>query len=283
MAKSKSQVLPSAAAKRFVALFDCHVGWEWARVGGKMVTRPTHNEPAIRATLDFVKDFAPDVLIFGGDQINCGPVSHWLKGKPRLVEGFRLKTELDKFQELFRDTTIHIPSTVWMDGNHEAWIHGMVDENPGLEGLLEPHEYLKGMWGTTVSQGEMYQLTTIGSPPVKSKLYFVHGDSVLAARQYRSPARALVEAYGRNIRAGHVHTYDVYTKKSPIDKQDYHSGIIVPALASRDPYYVKSAPSNFMHGFLYGWFWPDGEFTDQVVVINRGTFTVNGKRYGKEK
>ncbi len=270
----------SASAKKFVALFDIHVGWEWARSAGKMIVRPTHNEPAIKATLEFVKDFAPDVLIFGGDSINCGPVSHWLKGKPRLVEGFRLKNELDKFADLFSEVALNADKTVFMIGNHEAWIDQMVDENPGLEGMIEPQAYLEELWNETVSQGEMYRLT---SGNVKSKLYFVHGDSVLQARQYRSPARALVEAYGRNIRAGHVHTYDVYTKKSPIDKQDYHSGIIVPALASRDPYYVKSAPSNFMHGFEYGWFWPDGEFTDQIVVINNSTFTINGKRYGKEK
>jgi len=272
----------SATASKFVALFDVHVGWEWAQTGGKRVVRPTHNEPAIRATLDFVQDFAPDVLIFGGDQINCGPVSHWLKGKPRLVEGFRLKTEFDKFQTLFHDVLCGGAENVWLDGNHEAWIHQLVDEQPGLEGMVEAHSYLggSGVWKHIVSQGEMYQLAHGAR---KAKLYFVHGDSVLQARQYRSPARALVEAYNRNIRAGHVHTYDAYTKKSPIDKQDYHSGVIVPALASRDPYYVKSAPSNFMHGFEYGWFWPDGEFTDNIVVINRGQFTVNGKRYGKEK
>jgi len=280
MSKSVRKEPLSSTATRFVALFDIHVGWEWARVGGELVKRPTHNEPAIHATLDFVNDFAPDVLILGGDQINCGPVSHWLKGKPRLVEGFRLKNELDKFQDLFGNTLIKIPRTIWMDGNHEAWIHGLVDENPGLEGMVEPQSYLKGQWAETVSQGEMYQLS-YGTK--RGKLYFVHGDVILKSQQYKSPARTLVTAYNKNIRAGHVHTYDAFTLKSPVDKQDYHTGIIVPALASRDPYYTKFAPSNFMHGFLYGWFWPDGEFTDQVVVINRSQFTVNGKRYGKEK
>lgn len=269
----KQESKPSAAAKKFVALFDMHIGWEWQLIGGKRVERPTHNAAAIKATLDFVQDFVPDVVILGGDQINCGPVSRWNKGKPRLVEGFRLKDELDAFGDLVLSRVDEIKTKIWMDGNHEAWVHLLVDETPGVEGMIEPAEYLRLRdcgWQLR-SQGEMYNL---------GKLYFVHGDVVLQSRQYRNPAQTLVAAYNRNIRAGHVHTYASYTQVTPIDRQDYHTGVIVPALSARAPYYTKFNPSNFMNGFLYGYVWPDGGFTDYVVVINKNVFTVNGKKYG---
>lgn len=262
----------TAGARRFVALYDIHIGWEWAHQGGRRVKKETHNPRALKATLDFVQDFAPDVIIFGGDQINCGPVSHWHKGKPRLTEGFRLKDELDKFGELVLRRLEKFPNIIWLDGNHEAWIMQFLDENPGVEGLVEPASYLRldSSGFTFRSQGEVYTL---------GKVSFIHGDTAFKGYIRANPARTLVEMYGRNIRAGHLHTYGAWTQVTPVDRQDYHTGVIVPALSARAPYYTKFNPTNFMQGFLYGWVWPDGSFTDYVVIINHNSFTVAGKRY----
>lgn len=271
--KTKTQQPPTdSGTKRFVALYDIHIGWEWHVSGGRRSVRNTHNPAALKLALQFVQDFAPDIVILGGDQINCGPVSHWSKGKPRLSESFRLKRELDKLSELVLEPLKAAAVKIWLDGNHEAWIEQLVDENPGIEGLVEPRGYLglaKQGWAHR-SQGEMYKL---------GKLHFVHGDVALKQREYSNPAKVLVQAYNRNIRAGHLHTYSAYTQVTPTDRQDYHTGIVVPALSSRAPYYAKYNPSNFLNGFLYGWVHRDGSFTDYVATINYNRMVVNGKLY----
>ena len=261
---------------RFAALFDIHVGWDKRLESGRLVTRPTHNLPAIRTVLRFLEDWQPHAVILGGDQLNCGPISHWNHGKPRLVEGFRLKGELDLLDELVLSPLHKTPTKYWHTGNHEVWLNDFLDQNPSVEGLIEPEEYLrlvKRGW-SIFSEGEV---SSIG------KLHFVHGDVALRNGRSARPAKKLVEAYNRSVRAGHLHTYDAYTQSTAIDRQDYHTGIIVPALASISPAYIKNNPNNFMQGFCFGTVFPDGWFSDYVAIINKGKFSWNNKVYDGNK
>ena len=260
--------------KKFLALFDLHVGKEYIDTKGKLVLQDTHNERAIKAVLEFSKDFKPDVLILGGDQINAGPCSHWNHGKPRLVEGFRIKDEMDRLDELvltpFEKTLAKKNRKIFLIGNHEVWIRDFVNENPGVEGLVEPENYLS----LTKRKYEIYsqgEIATVG------KLNFVHGDVVLG-RGGANPATKLVMAYQRNIRAGHLHTYSAAVLESPVDRQDYHTGVVVPSLSTRCPAFIKYNPNKFINGFLYGYFWSDG-FSDEVVIVNKNEFVVGGKKY----
>src|SRR4051794_18375197 len=72
--------------KKIVAAFDTHFGFE--RVGG--VKKPIHNTKAINASMSFVSDFKPGILVHGGDGLDCRGVSHWNKGKRKAVEGLGL-------------------------------------------------------------------------------------------------------------------------------------------------------------------------------------------------
>lgn len=258
--------------RKFVALFDMHVGWERGWEGGKLVTKPSFHKKSILATSNFIKDFSPSILILGGDQLNCGPVSHWHKGKPILDAGFRLKDEMDKLDELILTPFNKIEKKIWLGGNHEKWCEDYVEANPGLAGLVEPQNYLnleKRKW-EVFSQGEV---ATIG------KLHFTHGDVILAKGSGTNPAKTLVNAYRRNIRAGHLHTFSVAIEQTAVDARDWHSGIIVPSLSTRNPFWVKNNPNCFVNGFLWGYIYDDGSFSDQVTLINNGVFTINGKKY----
>lgn len=254
---------------RFVALFDLHIGKEYKQVRGKKVLSNTHHLPAIRAFKKFLPKFLPDVVILGGDQINCGPISHWNKGKPRMTEKFRLKEELDLIDDLILEPIEkHTPlKKIWMYGNHEQWIQQFLDENIGIEGLLEPENYLnleERGWDI-YSQGEIFKL---------GKLNFIHGDTI---RGYKHIAAKLVSTYRRNIRCGHFHTFQTATDVTPIDLQDYHTGIVVPAMCKRGPTYQKNAPDCYMQGFLLGEVYPGGSFQDHVIIINKGKFHWNGQ------
>lgn len=91
--------------------------------------------------------------------------------------------------------------------------------------------------------------------------------------------KTLVMAYRRNIRAGHLHTYSAAIEQTAVDAKDYHSGIIVPCLSTRAPFYAKNNPNQFINGFLSGYINDDGSFHDSVVIVNRNRFVVGGKEY----
>ncbi len=264
----------------FVALYDTHIGWERRNVAGQYVTRVVHNPKAIKAVVRFMEDFKPQACVLGGDNFNCGPISHWHNGKPRLVEGFRLKSEYELGDEiLFSEVDRILPKggvKQYLYGNHEAWIDDHISANPSLEGMIEPHNYLnlnKRGW-TIAGYGEITKL---------GKLYFTHGDQVLRRGGGRHPAAALLNAFQRNIRGGHVHQFDAATKVTPVDQKDVHTGVIVPCLSTRAPEYVKNNPTAYTNGFLFGTIWPDGNFTDHVMMIHDNKFSHGGKFYDGNK
>ena len=262
---------------RFLALYDIHCGWEYKRSRGQRFKQPTHNLAALRAVMKFAIDYKPDVFILGGDQLNCGPVSRWHKGKPRLDHDFNLKAEMDL---LWNEVIVPVENScessekVWIYGNHEQWIELWLDEQPAAEGLVEPHNYyeLEKMGWQIFDQGEMYKL---------GKLHFLHGD-FLSGNSNTAASRAAA-LYRRNIRIGHFHTEATATDKTPIDTKDFHTCKIVPAMSRRGPSYQKNAPDNFMQGFLVGEVYDNGDFQDHVVVINKDRFRWNGKLYDGRK
>ncbi len=265
---------------RFIGLWDTHVGWERANVRGEYITRPVHNAAAIRAVWRFAEDFQPHAIILGGDNFNCGPISHWHHGKPRLVEGFRLKSELELGDELVVSEADRIVPDdgikIYHYGNHEAWIDDHITATPALEGILEPHNYLK-----MVQRG--WDIFGYGEVSNIGKLYFTHADQVLRRGGGRHPAAALLNAFQRNIRGGHTHQYDAATRVTPLDQKDVHTGIIVPCLANRSPEYVKNNPTAYINGFLFGTIWPGGDFTDHVMIIHDNKFIYENKQYNGNK
>jgi len=59
--------------RKVVGLFDLHA--------------PLHEEPALRAALEFIKEYKPHELVIGGDLGEFESISHWIQNKKRKVEG----------------------------------------------------------------------------------------------------------------------------------------------------------------------------------------------------
>lgn len=261
---------------KFIALFDIHCGWERKRVKNITTTVPTHNAPAITAALAFARDLQPDIIVLGGDQLNFAPVSHWNKTNFWSNEGGRIKKEMDILDYLVLspiEQSFPNARKVWMDGNHEVWLEQFLEQNPAIEGLVEPVNYLRleqrgwEMYG----QGEMLPL---------GKLNVIHGDKIKGA----NPAQKAGQKYGCNVRSGHHHTAAWYTMYNPVDSKDIKTSISVPCLAMVNPVYGKNEPNTHLNGFLFGYIWPNGNYSDYVVVMADNTFvSPDGKRYcGKE-
>jgi metallophosphoesterase superfamily enzyme len=235
--------------EKFVALFDLH--WGYDRRGGHLV--PVHDPKALGAALNFIGDFKPDHVILGGDMLDCRMISHHVKGKPGQVEGLKLLSD---------------GRLVYHIGNHEDWLNQFADEYPGLEGILDIENVLdlSDQW-EVVGQGG---ISTLG------KLNFIHGDQLTSGEH---TAKNAVLAYERNIRFGHIHSFQVYTKTSAVDMNG-HTAIAVPCLCKKNPAYGKSNPNKWMQGFLWGYVdKKEGIFNDYVSVIVNGKFVANGKTY----
>ena len=251
--------------EKFVFLTDAHYGYE--RRNGHRV--PLHDSKAIQVALQFIKDFKPDHLILGGDILDCGCVSHHNKGKPGAVEGFRLLGDAKELRKTVIDVVEpHVKkSLTYLTGNHEAWLDDLCETIPALEGVVDVRSILSlsQRW-KVVPQGQAHKL---------GKLVFIHGDQIGGGEH---SAKAATLAYEANVRLGHFHSFQVYTKTSAIDITG-HTGIVVPCLCRKNPRYGGGSPNRWMQGFLWGYIQKDGTFADYVSVIVNGKAIINGKAY----
>lgn len=253
--------------QRFLAFFDLHFGKE--RRGGKLVE--LHDPRALQAMLAFAQDFKPHKIVLGGDILDCGAVSHHNKGKPRKGEGLRLLGDFDRAKrELIGPLqALGAEHHIYHIGNHEAWIDQMIDEDPGIEGLVELSKGLElkyPLWHVR-EQGDVSKI---------GKLHFAHGDQI---RSSMHPAKWAVETYERSIRFGHFHRAQLHTKISALDASDIRTGMAVPAMCRRDPTYGRGTPNQWAVGFLWGYFFKDGSFSDYLTFIVNNRFAANGKVY----
>ena len=252
--------------EKFIALYDAHFGYE-RKAGHKVAL---HDSKAINVALQFAKDFKPDHVILGGDILDCSCISHHNHGKPGAVEGFRLLGDAKECRSAILDPleALGAKSYTYITGNHERWLEDLVDRIPALEGIVDVATVLKlGKGWKVVPQGEAHRL---------GKLVFIHGDQIKSGD---SAAKNAVIAYERNVRFGHFHTFQSYTKTSAVDMNG-HTGMCVPCLCKKAPSYGRGAPNKWVQGFNWGYVGgPEGMYNDYVSVIVNGRAIVNGKVY----
>lgn len=254
------------AIEKFVFLTDLHFGWE--RKNGHKV--PLHDLKAMKVALDFCKDFKPDHVILGGDILDCGSVSHHNHGKPGAVEGLRLLGDAKELVETFIRPleAIGAKTQTYIIGNHEDWLQDVVDKIPALEGIVD----VKSVLGLS----DKWKLVPNGGLHKLGKLVFIHGDQLKGGD---SAAKAAVIAYEKNVRFGHFHTAQTYTKVAAVDANG-HNGVAVPCLCKKDPKYGGGSPNRWAQGFQWGYVGgPEGMFNDYTTIIVDGKAIIGGKVY----
>ena len=253
MHKSKPKVI-----KRGVALFDIHY--------------PYHDKASMSIVKQFIADFKPYHLIYGGDQLDLGCISHHNKGKVRLTENTRLKKDYKGFQEkILTPIEKVLPrdcKKYFMIGNHEYWVERLIDDNPQLEGLVEVEENLDLSKYSIIPFNESL---TIGD------MTFIHG--IYCSKYF---AEKTVGIYGTNVFCGHLHSNQVFTKISPL-KTLPKSGVGVGCLCNKNPEYMKNKPNAWIHQFLYFYIYDDGSFTYYTPTIINGRVVINNKLYMGDK
>lgn len=252
----KSGPLPLQKGEtRFVMLNDIHV---------------PDNIP-LGPLFQFIEDFKPHHTLLVGDILEMGWASHWerqtLRGRLSLSrphEEYGLAN--DRFFDPLHKATGSSEIT-FFEGNHEVWARKVIDENPDGEGFLE-------VWNNVNHVDRWVPNKSMAS---LGKLAFLHGD--ILGGNSKTCADRMLNLYRRSVRFGHFHSYNEASYTSPVDIKDRHTSRCGGTLKKFDEGFMKHRPHAWIHGFSYGWVYPNGTFDDYFVRINNGMFRAEGKRY----
>lgn len=232
---------------------------------------PEHSVRCLRVVNKFLADFSPDYLVYQGDQLDLGSISHWDKDKPLLKESKRLWKEYSDFNEevlkVHEKITKKNCKRVFLLGNHENRAQRYVEKSPELEGMIEPEIYLglKERGYTVVPYNDVYKI---------GKLNIIHGFYYNIHH-----AAKTVNAFEGNVCYCHVHTSQEFTKTTPLDTKEFHSATSLPCLCNLNPDYKKNRPSSWVNGFGVMYLLPDGNYSLYRILIVDGSFIFNDKKY----
>jgi hypothetical protein len=204
--------------------------------------------------------------------MDCTPVSHWLKDRHKEAEGLRLAKDYARANALLDKLTTHAKHLVYLEGNHEDWIHDAIERLPGLDGLINLEIGLqfdrRRDFGVNITHLRYGQVFNLG------KLWFTHGMYTC-----QNHAKKHVESYGRSIVYGHLHDVQMHVKVSPIDVNDKHMGLSLGCLADKNPKFMENRPNNWVHAVGVGLIRSDGSFSIDPVMICNGVASYGGMTF----
>lgn len=264
---------------KFVFLPDAHVGFDVWHTEEGMVRKPTHDLGMIRLAAKFIKDFEPNLIIFGGDQLNSASVGRWNKDKPA---HFLQNTYLEEIdickKQVLAPITNSAPGAefVWMDGNHDGWIYQWKDKYPQIEKLLNPW----GLLGVSGPHGKVKQWKYVPKGYVfpLGKLNMVHGDNLRARQDHSSAA---LQDWNCNLWYGHFHSFQAATKTDPQFQRNKKCAMAIPMLGQRNPAYGNGSANKYMQGFGYGFVAKSGNFSGYPVLVVGNKVIIEGREYTK--
>lgn len=236
---------------------------------------PHTDWPTWAAILDFVKRTDVGLFVFGGDNVDCAPISHHTKGKPIFRAQGAMKKELDMFntrlltpvEKLLKKSCIRVSLT----GNHEAWLEQLLEEQPELEGLLDFAGYLR-------LEERGWIVKPQGGHFKHGHLKWIHGD-VLTGGQ-NAPRKAL-DTYVESVVFGHFHAFASATKVLPHSAKYKWQAWATGCVGKTNASYLKKRPTGWLNGFAITEFYGNGYFSHYPVTVFNGRFAYGGKLYGR--
>jgi len=240
--------------KRGMALFDLHY--------------PDNDKACTNIAYSFAKEFRPDIFILGGDQMDMNCISFFNKGKPKLVEGQRLKNEYKGFQcdilNRFESVLKKKCRKIFFIGNHEYRVQRIIECEPQHEGFIEIENNLRLKNWDVIEYNDVVKI---------GHMFFIHGLYVNIHH-----AKKHLQVYGDQIFYGHVHDNQIYTSTTPIDNLPKQA-VGVGCLCNKNPNYMRNRPNSWIHQFMFFYLFPDGTFTYYLPIIINGCCVINNKLY----
>jgi hypothetical protein len=206
---------------------------------------PYHDQKAVDAFLCFARKYKPDVLVVGGDFLDCEAVSRFLKD-PRKVAS--LQKEFDDGRDLLRQLRRLASRCIFLEGNHEVRVAKHVLRNaPALSDLrcLDVRSQLGA---------EDWEWVPYPAFAKIGKLVVLHGESYNAGTN----AKNLAKYSGHSVAQGHSHRLSqLYVK----DVQGVRSACEWGCLADLHPHYCHRP--NWQHGFCV---WEHGQLQTHLIL-----------------
>jgi len=231
---------------------------------------PNHNKKLWENILRVIDNLKPDYFVFGGDNLDMDAVNHWEieKGNRRGMEGKRLRKTYDTFNsDIMDNLNISLPDycrKIFMFGNHENWLEQYIDKIPELEDFAEIERNLNL---------KDWELIPYRQTVKVGKIYFHHGEYT-----GKHHASKMVDTFERNIIYGHLHSFQIHTKVTPIDG-DAHMAISMPCACDLNPGYMKDKPSAWINGLGVFYIMPNGNFNVYPIISSKDHFVFNGVYY----
>lgn len=252
--------------KTAVAIYDLHY--------------PQHHQPTVDAILDFLTRNKPDIVILGGDQLDCAEISHHNKHKGLYKLPGSYKRNIDNFDKnILKKIEASISSDcqkIWIQGNHENWSYELVEHNPELQGMVEPELLLN-------LEERGWQFVPFNHSFKYGELTIIHGAELAGCGNQNSTfhAKKAMEIFCTNVLYGHYHAPQTFTKLLPTDQKRKWQAHCAPIAGNVNPLYLENRPTAWLHGWVVIEFRKDGEFNLYPVIAIDGVASYGGKLYGK--
>lgn len=242
---------------------------------------PKHHKPTLDIFLQFARDYKPDVLILGGDNMNCGSVS---SHKPPAREQLESPTDKERngFNREILEPLERLEATdkIMFVGNHEMWLADFMAQNPGIGDELD---YVKRL--NLVERG--WKVVPYKKYWHCGKVCYHHGDwrtsrkgSAYGAKHH---AMAALGKAGKSVRYGHLHNPQLFTAVREAKAYAPLTAMGLPCACELDQSYLEGGQTAWIQGFYCGWVQDNGDFSDYSVLVIKNRTIFAGKLYEAKK
>lgn len=239
----------------------------------KVIAQPdTHakyvDHRAYNAFLQFMTWYKAHVHIIMGDFADCEGVAHW---EPNSMEPRRIVPEMKIARQLLTNTVAASPTVstrIFLEGNHERWIHMAITQMPELfEGLedLGIEISLKTLMSLDKFGFEIFPLNHLVQI---GKAHFTHG--IYTVQHH---AKKHLDTFKGSIYYGHLHDIQSHNQTSLEGHMETAS---LGCLCRLDPHFLRGKPTNWVHAFGIFEFFRDGSYTFVRPNIMDGRFSYAG-------
>jgi len=235
---------------------------------------PYHDKRAVANVAAFIKAFKPDTVVSVGDEMDFQTISRWAQGTP---------LEYERTIGRDRDMTVQVLEDLKVEhvirSNHtDRLFNTVMMRAPGLISLpeLEIANFLRFPELGIIYHKKPYELAP--------NWLLMHGDEGNISQNGGTTALNLAKKTGKSIVCGHTHRMGLvhHTEAfSGVPTRTLWGMEVGNLMDAKQASYLKAGISNWQQGF--GILWVEGKsVTPQLVPISKdGTFTVQGKTWGK--
>lgn len=229
---------------------------------------PFHDIAAIRAVLAAVRDFRPDLLVLGGDGVDCYSISDHDTEPGRAGT---IQDEFDAARPVWREIDDIGCPVAYLLGNHEDRIYRLQCRKPGLFDLrsldFKAAADLPARWQVYPNQTRL----RLGS------LTILHGDLKGRGTSSTHAAKGMLDKLRTSCLFGHLHRFQSFYQTT--DDGTYRAGYAVGHLCDVEQARYIACPDWQQGAALIEYDWSHPLFTVTPLLVVRGAVRHNGETY----